>query len=579
MLFGDRIKTPSGLFPAEFVEMRLFGSYEPAVRPALLFRLLELAIEGAHLQGNPAFRSFLSVLSQTPQEANQAIAHFTAAQGDKAALYQLVLQLASASGPLRSLNAHNPASFQSLCTTAGFSLNSTYFGVAGDTNTGVEIAMGLHNNHLFLLYPNYTIDSFVDFPCGHYHLKYAYFQLLQRQFNQHAAAYDDFAKVQLACSCGCSVLKAVYSSCFSSPFPVPSRATSQSSCYMCNRLCSAEDRCEEHWCCLACRGKNYLAGSFRYMPCCKREISEIRMWELREKMRKSCEHLEAIMADLRHDKALKGKYSVFIEGNYHQTREKTAQVSPYGVKKQKRAVSPRKARAMSPITAQKGENTGLNAPIEEEKNTLVPVKLLSNPQKAPLPLVNTHISASKTEPKAVEKPSRCQSCGNIYIERDLLYQCVQACQCHFCILQTLVGLKTPQKCSFCGGSYPIEGEMLTSRGYRRCHVCEVVVELNEMESAAPCHQICRKCVTITKSTLLGVTISVQGTCRRCNSHTKFDIDEGFYREMKAQAGVSACCMYGNERDLRLSCGHYVCLRHNGVLKVCRVCQKPVRGSR
>ena len=27
-------------------------------------------------------------------------------------------------------------------------------------------------------------------------------------------------------------------------------------------------------------------------------------------MRKTCDHLEAIMADLRHDKALKGKYSV-----------------------------------------------------------------------------------------------------------------------------------------------------------------------------------------------------------------------------------------------------------------------------
>lgn len=568
MLFGDRIKAPAGLFPAEFVEMRLFGPYEPAIRPALLFRLMELTLEQRYFPDNPAYRSFLCLLSQSNQAADQALTQFDSVQGNKEASWQLVEQLACASGPLLSLYPHNPDCFPAICEAAGFSLTITSFCEAGDAAQGVQVAMGLQNGMLFLLYPHYTRDSFVDFPCGHYHLKYHFFELLQKQFTGKAVAYTDFAQAQLSCFCGCSVQKAVYDSCFLYKTPTSSIA-SPYCCHICHRDCKDDQKCGDHWCCLACSEKNYFTANFRLTPCCKRELNDREMRHLRKNMRKTCPHLKKIRANLQHDKALREIHQTSLNrtANPYAEEGKASKTSTSSPPKEPVYINSTQKAADPPFIAPK---EGSSAPMEEGKQPFVSAKPLISPQLPP----GHRLPAAIEVQNPPEKCARCQNCGALYTELDSPFQCALACQCRLCIIQALVGRQCATKCSFCDTLYPIQKEDPAARGFKRCHVCEVVVDVNDIEFSAPCKQICRNCVIITKNTVLGIATSTKGSCRVCSSNKPFKVDGDFYSAMRANKTVSACCVKGNERDSELRCGHYVCARHREALKFCRACQKP-----
>lgn len=617
MQFGDRIKTPSSFFPSEYVEMRFFGPYEATVLPALLFRLLELTLEQRYLPDNPAYRSLVFLCSSN-EVANQALEILAKQPLNKTEIGENLDKIAQTYGPLLGLNPNNPGSFQALCLSAGFSLYSTYFGRIDGPKSGVEVAMGLRNGLLFLLYPNYTFASFFDCSCGRYHLKYNYYRLLQERFGPQAVAQDEFSQANLCCPCSQNVGELVYFSCFGEQFPGSSTTDSGFHCASCRKLSDAMMQCGDHQCCWQCYGKNYFTGNYLWMPCCHRAIEEEAVWQLREWLRAQFPHLEPIMTDLKHDFLIVGKYArlikpnAWISANGQTSSQSLPSLVATGEGYQSSTASalpnPPKTEPInidSDTDVVEAEEGGIETEFLKQ-NGPAPGSRMSKRPKTP-PIVQTYeeekrevreaekkahsfhtkVSKDRTftplagdkadvptgeEATTTEKRSICTTCGRRYTHEDKVYQCPKACQCQQCIIQALVGEGDKTDCDICGQSYPIDAKNLSIRGFRQCHVCGIVIEINEIEFAAPC-KLCYDCVTVTETSFLVLFSSSKGTCRLCDPTATFDIKEDFYKAQRASKRTSACCGRKTAREEQLNCGHWVCGTHKKALKYCRTCQK------
>jgi len=352
------------------------------------------------------------------------------------------------------------------------------------------------------------------------------------------------------------------------------------------------------------------------MPCCRREIEEGALWELREWLRTQKADLEPVMTGLKHDFFLNGKYARLIKPDVPATAPVPPESlpSPGNTGKDSEASDLPNPPQTTPINGDPDSDSEVVAderPIEVDflkQNGPVPGSIMANHLKAlhiaqlseeenkeareaekKPPYDNTQFSMggksaplardkgsdvpTDEEPKVIEKPTICRTCEQRYTAEDKLYQCSKACQCQHCIIQALVGPGDKANCDICGDSYRAEAKNLAIRGYRQCHVCGIAIDINEIEFLAPC-KLCRNCVTVTESSsFLGLFSSTKGTCRLCNPEHTFDIDGTFYRDQKTLTRVSACCGKRTEREHKLTCGHFVCGTHREALKHCRICHE------
>jgi len=169
------------------------------------------------------------------------------------------------------------------------------------------------------------------------------------------------------------------------------------------------------------------------------------------------------------------------------------------------------------------------------------------------------------EPIGGQLPQKagCRVCQTAYTEEDVSYFCPKACRCRRCVIEGLFGNKT-KVCKYCSNAVSQEAWEMIIRDKRRCHVCGIVVGIEDIEANSPC-AICCQCV---------ITISEKGKEKgQCPLHLSniFNVDSGYYRELrlKLKFSTSACCPLANARDTRLGCKHYVCATHQEHLKSCR----------
>jgi len=172
----------------------------------------------------------------------------------------------------------------------------------------------------------------------------------------------------------------------------------------------------------------------------------------------------------------------------------------------------------------------------------------------------------------------CRTCQAELILMDTAYQCPSSCQCRRCVIQSLTS--TPSSpCVYCGQSYSPETVARVTYDYKTCHVCGLAVPVGEIESAANCI-LCRLCVSTAETTILGMTLSLTGTCQECNPNISFNIEKGNYQGRgRALVGrdkrIWGCCDLDIGGSSRLPCDHYVCWTHMADLKRCRSCQRAV----
>ena len=646
MQLGDRIKVPARLFSSEYAEMRLCGKYEAAVLPAILFRLMELCVEQSHLPENHAYNSLVKLLSSDYEAANQALAVVNQRPVNKAGICEALFRLVQSHGPRIGLSPNNPASFQGITQTAGFSINcKNYFGKIGENTQGVEVDFGLSNSNgmLFLLYPNYTLDSFLDCSCGRYNLKNHYYQLLQERFGPQAIAYDSFAAANLCCPCSKDLTELIYYSCFEEQYAASNSTETGYYCAVCRKPCREDEACGDHWCCGKCYGKNYFTGNYRWTPCCRRQIEEEKIWELRDWIEKQCPYLQTVIENLKHDKPIRGRFKLPVQHAKAKSALTDPPISPPPLDVPPAAVKDERQRdeltnplptpplASQPIASGNEEKReeGLD-PLPEsipsqpedlsdwdsikaarippmpdlfalasdqtpsirspknpvkpnEENKTLPLKaekglfqhekpVLSVPMQVSVQDDVPDVDSPTIHPEDRDKREKCATCDMRYIDDDKTYQCPNACQCKYCIIQALTGHEGKENCDICGAQYQMEHRSLATSGHRRCHVCEMAVDITELETGAAC-SLCRDCVLVTENSFLGFTTSVKGTCI-CNPSDTFDIDGSEYKKRRSAVRVSACCGRQTPRRHTLTCGHIVCGTHGDTLKTCRTCHKP-----
>jgi len=168
---------------------------------------------------------------------------------------------------------------------------------------------------------------------------------------------------------------------------------------------------------------------------------------------------------------------------------------------------------------------------------------------------------------------QCKTCQLRYIPEDEAYFCPQACRCRHCVIEALVEVRGADICTCCQFSFKPNVLQLVNMGWKRCHVCGIVVKQEEVATAS-C-TICIKCVTISEEkTFLGL-LTPKGRCQY-HSVTPFPINMQYYRVIREKDAYSACCSFNLIEGKRLNCGHYVCRTHSEHLKFCRTCNKAVQ---
>jgi hypothetical protein len=178
MLYGDRFRKPPGLFPDEYIEIRCFGSYEDNCVRAVLFRLIEASAEQQKWEQNdsPAFRSLLKLCeneAELKEIARNTVRMMSNSPGEKEQIWRNICELSTKYTSFVSINPNYPPSFEAMCTSAGFALNIIGTRISVKLPS-VEIALYQHQRVLFLLYSTFTRESFLNYPCGHFCVKYDY---------------------------------------------------------------------------------------------------------------------------------------------------------------------------------------------------------------------------------------------------------------------------------------------------------------------------------------------------------------------------------------------------------------------
>ena len=199
----------------------------------------------------------------------------------------------------------NQMSFAGLCAAGEFSLS--LFGLdLGPKFPFETIVLQQKQGVLFLLYTHFTTDSFVDFPCGHFALKYEYYRLLQGQLGSRAASYGDFRAMNILCwCCQSDVSEAIARSC-AGELPLPRGFTGNYTAICdfctCNYEVKLPGLCPNHSICPICAIKNYTTATFDVNRCCQTQRSDSDLFVFRNAMERQFSEYLPMLEMVKHDK-------------------------------------------------------------------------------------------------------------------------------------------------------------------------------------------------------------------------------------------------------------------------------------
>lgn len=311
MLYGDRIRKPPGIFPEEYVEMRCFGSYEANCVRAVFFRLVEATVEQQFWvqTDSPALESLrrLCYDEEMWEIAEKTVRIMTETPENKGEIWGNVWKLEQKYRFSVQINPNNPFSFDPMCQTGNFALK-----ILGTSLTvklpSLEIALFQHKTVLFLLYSAFSQDSFLDFPCGHFCLKYDYYRSLQQMIGARAISTEEMMGLELKCNCGADIREAVYQSmCEKDEFPAKTAQNERKMANLC-QICGKKGEnqlpktCSSHFICDICAIKHYMTAAYEFSPCCRQKMSDLDLALQRKAIEQGYDWVMSWVRQVKHDK-------------------------------------------------------------------------------------------------------------------------------------------------------------------------------------------------------------------------------------------------------------------------------------
>lgn len=270
---------------------------------------MELAIEEDYTaRQSQAYSSLNRLFSADfdPKLIYETIEMTRNSAGDaKASIWERLSYLANTAIQLFHVIPSNPTSFTDMCTAGQFALS--LFGLnLGTKSSNEDIILQQRQGVLFLLYTTFTFDSFVDFPCGHFALKYEYYRQLQGRLGAKTASCGEIAAMELGCwCCNYDVSEAISRSCAGfEPLPMVSPVNPVAKCGLCQR--DYEEKlpglCPEHDICPTCAIKTYVTACYDCNPCCKTKRSRSDLLMLRNAVKTRFAGLIPLLTMVKHDK-------------------------------------------------------------------------------------------------------------------------------------------------------------------------------------------------------------------------------------------------------------------------------------
>ena len=300
------------------MEMRCFGSYEANCVPVVFFRLLEATVEQQMWSqaGSTAFESLLKLCSDAEmrQIAGETVAIMTETPEKKEEIWGNVWKLARNCSLFAKLNPHSPFSFDPLCQTGDFALNIIGTRLTSKLPT-LEVTLYQHQRVLFLLYSAFSKDSFLDYPCGHFCIKYDYYRYLQQMLGGRAVSREEMGGMGLKCNCGEDIGEAIYqSTCEKETFPAKTEQKGFRRGNFCG-ICDRESKnllpkaCSSHSTCDICAIKHYMTVDYEHAPCCGQKQSDLDLALFRKAVETEYAWVMSWLALVKHDK----KVRIFVE--------------------------------------------------------------------------------------------------------------------------------------------------------------------------------------------------------------------------------------------------------------------------
>ena len=273
---------------------------------------MELAIEEDYTaRQSQAYSSLNRLFSADvdPKFIYETIEMTRNSAGDaKASIWERLSYLANIAIQRFHVVPGNPSSFADICTAGQLALS--LFGLTLGTKSGSEdITLQQRHGVLFLLYTAFTLESFVDFPCGHFALKYEYYRQLQGQLGANTASCGEIAAMKLGCwCCNCDVSEAISRSCAGyEPLPMVPPINPVAKCRLCQRDYEKKlpGLCPEHDICPMCAIKTYLTTHYGCNPCCKTQRSDSDLLVFRKAVEERFVVFISLFELVKHDKRVK----------------------------------------------------------------------------------------------------------------------------------------------------------------------------------------------------------------------------------------------------------------------------------
>ena len=150
---------------------------------------------------------------------------------------------------------------------------------------------------VYILYPNLTFESFIDLPCGHFDVKFKYFQKIRGIIENRAVNYEELATLDvLSDCCNANISQKIALLLFK---PHQNDRFHPSNCQICGkRPISTSNLCKKHVICRNCACKTYFTHTWILTPCCKTLISDEKLREIHAEV-KEMWHLMSVVARLR----------------------------------------------------------------------------------------------------------------------------------------------------------------------------------------------------------------------------------------------------------------------------------------
>ena len=614
MSIGDRIKAPSGLFKDEFLEMRYMGSYQDALLPAIVFRLMELACEQVTTQplGAPEAQCLYRLVGDgtVTEQIVVGIKAMNTAEIKKEAVYQSIATISAYLQAQYQLQPLVSQSFEPLCLQGQFCLNYCNFGDKINRQcANVEVALAHHQGSLFLLYPNCTFSSFVDLKCLHIALKYDLYRKMQEICGSWAVSQEDMGNMEVKSDC-CKedIREIVINCCFDREMTVE-QPKGDRDCQLCGKMVDSK---KGKWCsrceiCSICIGKNYFTANFAFTPCCHTPVTPALQLNIRKMLISTQPLMQETMKRLKHDKEMswserfqddigehrpgtaalpgRGAYQPILQkqtvvrGNYdagNEAKSTKSTVKPA----YKRVEGPKGIEQITYVLQRNGQI--LNRKDKEAAPNAEEMKIepgaggdemvvdLTHPDNevppAPLPT-----APQPMEHREEVKWAVCRVCESAFTSEDGPYQCPRACRCRYCIIESIAAKKVTY-CKMCDCYFSPESRRLFNGRFKRCHICNIVVISEDIEQASGCNNVCKRCVLFKVRPGVKISNRTKVFCS-CSPDKTFNINPAEYNAL-AETPIGACCERATEADPKLPCGHPVCKIHAANLKSCRSCQRP-----